>query len=357
MALTDLGIRPIHSNALILLERPGLEAARIVRQDRERFRIQTASNSISGEVSGRYRNNATRSSDFPVVGDWVAVVARPSAGTATIHNLLPRFSSFSRKVAGDNTEEQLVAANVDSVFLVSGLDHDFNVRRIERYVTLAWNSGALPVIVLNKTDVAGDLDEKIISVEEVASGVDIVGVSAVTGEGFSELRKYLKPGETVALLGSSGVGKSTIVNSLLGEDRLRTAEVRGDDSRGRHTTTSRELFLIPDGGILIDTPRMRELQLWADEESLQGSFSEIGELASNCRFSDCRHESEPGCAIREALERGELSIDRHQSFLKLQKEIAYLDRRKSDSNYEERRHDRALGRMYKDVQRHNRKNK
>jgi len=357
MALTDLGFKQLHSDALISLGRSDLEAARVVRQDRDRFRIQTQAETLTAEVSGRYRHDAKRSSDFPVVGDWVAATTRTDEGAATIHHLLPRISSFSRKAAGDTTEEQLVAANVDSVFLVSGLDRDFNVRRIERYVTLAWNSGARPVIVLNKTDLADDLAAHVRSVEDVAAGVDIIPISAVTGEGLDLLRQYVNRGETVALLGSSGVGKSTIVNSLLGEERLHTAEVREDDSRGRHTTTRRELIILPDGGILIDTPGMRELQLWADEESLQNSFSEIDELASNCRFSDCKHKTEPGCAIRDALEQGELSVERHQSYLKLRKEIAYLDRRKSESNYEERRHDKALGRMYKDVQRHNRKNK
>ncbi len=356
MKLRDLGWQPFFSQALDDLAEPDFVPARVARQDRQRYLVFGEAGELVAEVSGKMREAAHARVDFPAVGDWVAVRPRPDEGAATIHALLPRKSRFSRKVAGVTTEEQVVAANVDSVFLVSGLDHDFNLRRIERYLTLAWNSGAVPVIVLNKADLCDDLDGRLVAVEAVAMGIDILAVSAKAGEGLDALRAYLGRGQTVAFLGSSGVGKSTLVNRLLGEDRMQTAEVREDDGRGRHTTTFRELILVPGGGVMIDTPGMRELQLWADEESLHAAFADVEALAADCRFRDCAHDTEPGCAVRAALATGDLDAGRFHSYLKLSKELAYLARRQGETAiYEERKHDKALGRMYKEVQRHNRK--
>jgi ribosome biogenesis GTPase len=229
---------------------------------------------------------------------------------------------------GGKTDEQVLAANIDTVFLVSGLDGDYNVRRLERYVTVAWDSGAVPVIVLNKADLRDDIEEVVEEVESVAFGVPVLALSAAENTGMEQLTEYIKPGKTAAFLGSSGVGKSTLINRLLGEEKLKTTEVREDDQRGRHTTTHRELLLLPEGGIVIDTPGMRELQLWADDEGLSRTFPDIEALFEQCRFRDCTHNSEPGCAVKQALDDGSLDRKRYQNYLKLQKELKHLSTRK-----------------------------
>ena len=302
----------------------GLEPARVAREDRERYLVLCASGECPAEISGRFRHDATRRWDYPAVGDWVAVSRAAPGDPRTIRAVLPRTSAFVRKVAGETTEEQVVAANAETVFVVAGLDGDFNPRRLERYVTASRDSGAEPVIVLNKADLAEDLEARIAEVEQVAPGVAVVSVSAREGSGLEALAPWLKPGRTVALLGSSGVGKSTLVNALLNDERQDTAAVRESDSRGRHTTTRRELIVLPVGALLVDTPGMRELQLWADEASLDSAFPDLDALAAGCRFRDCRHESEPGCAVLAAVEGGELSPERLEGWRKLQRELRWL---------------------------------
>jgi ribosome biogenesis GTPase len=238
--------------------------------------------------------------------------------------VLPRSSVFVRKVAGETTVEQIVAANVDTLFLVSGLDGDFNPRRIERYLTAAWESGAEPVVVLNKADVASDLESSIEEVRNVAIGVPIAAVSALERAGLEALEPWLAPGRTVALIGSSGTGKSTLINALLGEERQATGAVREDDSRGRHTTTHRELVPLPGGALLLDTPGMRELQLWGDPSSVDGAFADVAAVAERCRFRDCTHGNEPGCAVLEEVTTGALSMERLESWRKLQRELRWL---------------------------------
>ena len=302
---------------------------RVTLEHQKIYRVSTAEDEILARVRGRLRHLADRRDRFPAVGDWVAVSPAPeAAGEGAIEALLPRRSRFSRKVAGETTEEQVVAANIDTVFLVSGLDHDFNLRRIERYLTTAWNGGARPVIVLNKADLAADLPAMVAEVEAVASGAPIHVMSSKRGEGVDALLAYLAFGQTVAFLGSSGVGKSTLINRLRGDERQRTAEVRESDSRGRHTTTHRELLELPGGGLLIDTPGMREMQLW--EGSLEDAFADIHALAAGCHFRDCRHTTEPRCAVATAAENGGLDPARLASFRQLQRELDVQARRQDE---------------------------
>ncbi len=296
---------------------------RVAREDRDRYIVLTAAGATPALLTGRFRHEARARADLPAVGDWVMARTEPN-GPATISALLPRASAFMRKVAGETTEEQVVAANVESVFLVCGLDNDFNARRIERALTAAWESGAQPVVILNKADLVADCDSIVAETVAVAPGVPVVALSALAGQGLEALAPWLVPGHTVALIGSSGTGKSTLTNALLGEERLATGEVRETDSRGRHTTTHRELVQLPGGALLLDTPGMRELQLWGDDSGLDGAFPEMAALVERCRFSDCTHQSEPDCAVLAALAEGSLEAERLAAWRKLQRELRYL---------------------------------
>ena len=322
-SLNSLGWSLTWKHAFLEANEANGAPARVVREHRGVYALVSEAGGTLAEVSGRFRHRAQMPRDFPAVGDWVVAEQPAPSSHAVIHSVLPRRSAFVRWSAGAKSEDQVVAANVDTVFLVSGLDHDFNLRRIERYLTLAYESGAAPVIILNKADVHDDPDRARQQVEAVARGVPILLVSATAGLGLGALREALAPGKTGALLGSSGVGKSTLVNALLGHEALRTAAVREDDSRGRHTTTHRELISLPGGSVLIDTPGMRELQLVGDDASLARSFDEIVELAGQCRFKDCFHTEEPGCAVQAALADGRLDMERYESYLRQRKEIRH----------------------------------
>ncbi len=302
----------------------GLVLARVAVSHRDRYRLLTEAGELDAEPAGKLQYAARGPLDLPVTGDWVA--ARPvSPGEAIVEAVLPRRTLFSRRAAGRREEEQPVAANIDLVFLVSGLDGDFNLRRVERYLTLAAASGAEAVIVLNKADLCSDVARCVAEAESVAGGVPVVACSAAAGT-VESLTAFLAPERTVALLGSSGAGKSTIVNRLLGEERFRTGAVRDSDSRGRHTTTHRELVALPQGGALIDTPGMRELQLWASDEDVDQVFDDVASLAAGCRFGDCSHNGEPGCVVDEALARGALDPARLASYRKLQAEAQRHER-------------------------------
>jgi ribosome biogenesis GTPase len=320
----------------------GLVPGRVSVQHRGAWDVLTAGGELRCDVLGRLHHDAGSPADLPAVGDWVAVAPRAREGAGTIRAILPRRTKFSRKTAWQAAEEQVLATNVDVVFIVTSLNEDLNVRRLERYLTLAWESGARPVIVLTKADLVAEPEPLVAEVEAVASGVPVITVSSRTGAGLDDVRAYLRPGVTIALLGSSGVGKSTLVNTLAGEELLETREIR-DDGRGRHTTTRRELVPIAGGGLLIDTPGIRELQLWVADEGLGEAFEDVTGLFHECRFRDCAHETEPGCAVRAALDDGTLAPTRWESYRKLQRELAALERRLDKrAAAEERRRWKAL---------------
>ena len=324
MRLEELGWTSREAEAFRPFAARGLRPARIVVGYGAAFRVYLDEEETLAEVAGRLRHTAHTRRDLPAVGDWVAVRWAARGTRATIQGILPRRSVFSRKAAGDETSEQILAANVDIAFLVSGLDRDYNPRRIERYLAMTRESGAAPVVVLNKTDVAADLPAHIDEVTAIAGGAPVHAISSKLRQGFDALTPYLQPGHTVALLGSSGVGKSTLINQLLGEERQMTRDVRESDQRGRHTTTYRELVPLPGGALLIDTPGMRELQLWDATEGVHETFDDIAELAPGCRFKDCRHDAEPRCAVKHAVAEGRLSADRLANYHKLQAELASL---------------------------------
>ncbi len=331
--LEDFGWNPFFQEHFQTLKISDSVPARVVSESKGSFQVYSQRGELTAKISGKMRYHAGEEKLYPAVGDWVVVKPLINEHKGIIHAVLPRKSKFSRKVAGERTEEQIVSANVDTIFVVSGLDggRNLNLRRIERYLTLAWNSGASPVIVLNKVDLCPDVDIYIRSIEDIAPGISIHPVSAKKRIGLDALRNYLTIGSTAAFLGSSGVGKSALINALLGVGKLETGEVRDDDRMGRHTTTKRELILLPGGGIVIDTPGMREIQMWAGEEDLQGAFHDIEMLAKQCHFVDCSHNAESGCAVKAAIDRGELDPARLDSYQKLQNELKYLASREEHS--------------------------
>ena len=348
-ALRRYGWDAHYESSFVSLWKEGFEPGRVLEENRQRFRVYTARGEIWAEVSGRFRFKAVARESFPSAGDWVALRPLPAENRAIIEAVLPRKSQFIRKAAGKQTEAQVVGANMDWVFIMMSLNHDFNLRRLERYLVLAWESGASPVVILSKSDLCDDKEAAVATIRKEALGVPIHAISALTGEGLEELRDYLAEGKTIALLGSSGVGKSTLVNEFLGKPSLKTQPIRAHDDRGRHTTATRQLYLLLGGALVLDTPGMRELQLWEGEDGVQMAFEEIEIQASQCRFRDCAHQHEPGCAVREALAAGTLNKERFQSYEKLKREMKYLIRRQ-DGRAErlERQRWKKLSRLAKD---------
>jgi ribosome biogenesis GTPase len=353
-ALSDLGWSSFFAEQVDADgEKRALVPARVAGQERGLYRLWTEAGEWCGEVAGRLRFDAVERGGLPAVGDWVLAKPPVGAGRATLHRILARRSRISRKVAGERIEEQVLAANIDTIFLMTSLNRDFNARRIERALTMAWESGARPVVLLSKADLAEDPAAWSRETASVAVGVPVHVTSAITGEGLDDVRQHLPPGSTAVLIGSSGVGKSTLINALVGGGQLRTAAVREHDDRGMHTTTSRQMLRVPGGGLLVDTPGLREMQLWDSGTGLARAFVDIESLSGPCHFADCRHESEPGCAVRQAVETGVLSRDRLSSYHKLRREQAFLDRKRdprllSEEQRKWRATHKALRRFYKD---------
>lgn len=329
MNLTELGWNTAYENAFNEYKVQGYLPGRIFAEYKNFYKVIYEGGELLAEISGKLQYAAELQQDLPAVGDWVAIAPRQNESRGTIHHILPRKSKFSRKAAGTNTREQIVAANIDTVFIVNSMNNDFNPRRIERYLLLAWESGAGPVIVLSKSDLCENPQKMTAEAEAVAMGVPVHAISTYQGTGILELQQYFKPGSTVALLGSSGVGKSSIINYLLGEEVQKVQELRNDGQKGKHTSTHREMFILPHGGLIIDTPGMREIQLWDADGGLQEAFEDIEAAAANCFFRDCKHEKEPGCAVREAIENGIIEEERLESYKKLEKELRYLEKKQS----------------------------
>jgi ribosome biogenesis GTPase len=308
------------------------------------YRLYIDGAEIEAVAAGRLKHRAASRSELPAVGDWVAVRKRDDEDRGSIQAVLPRRSKFSRKVAGAVTDEQVVAANVDVVFLVMACDNDFSVRRMERYILLARESGSAPVILLTKPDLSADVAAQVADLRAIAGDLPVHVLSPKRGEGIDQVGGYLRAGRTGALLGSSGVGKSTIINRLVGADLLKTREVRESDSKGRHTTTHRELVKLPEGGLIIDTPGMRELQLWDVGEAVKEAFDDIEALALRCHFSDCRHRDEPRCAVKAAVAEGRIPASRLESYRKLQAELAHLAVQQDErARLEDKRQSKVMG--------------
>jgi ribosome biogenesis GTPase / thiamine phosphate phosphatase len=328
VTLENLGFSPALAAAFAETSFAGGEPGRVSSSHTHVYRVMTADGERLAEISGRLRHTARGTGDYPAVGDWVVFQPRVAEERGFIHAVLPRRTAFVRRAPADREADyQVLAANLDTVFLMAGLDRDFNPRRIERGLILAWESGARPVVLLNKTDRAPDAEGQKATVVSGSPNVPVHLLSARHGTGIEALAPYLGPGQTVVLLGSSGVGKSTLVNHLLGVERQRIGAVREIDQRGRHTTTHRELVVLPTGGLLIDTPGLREIQLWGGGDGLEATFSDLVDLGQGCKFRDCAHGQEPGCAVRAATEDGRLAPQRLASYHKLQAELRHLSLR------------------------------
>jgi ribosome biogenesis GTPase len=310
--------------------KPHVQPGRVFIEFNYLFRVYLAGGEVEAMLAGRMKHHAESRSELPAVGDWVVVRQRPEDERGTIVAVLPRRSRFSRKAAGQVTDEQVVAANVNVVFIVMALDDDFSVRRLERYLLLARDSGAAPVTLLTKPDLSDDVPARLAEVIALTGDTPVHVLSPKFNEGIEQVAHYLTPGRTGALLGSSGVGKTTIINRLVGDEARKTRDVRGADSKGRHTTTNRELVVLPNGGLLIDTPGMREIQLWDVGTAVSETFDDVEQLARGCHFTNCRHRDEPRCAVKAAVEQGQLAADRLDSYVKLQEELAFLTRQQDE---------------------------
>jgi len=348
MDLTKLGWNAERDEQFAPYLAKGFIPARVAVEDKHFYRVWTAEAELSAQVTGKFIHESRRDhSVLPKVGDWVAIKLIPNEDKATIHAILPRRTQISRKTSGRNTAAQILATNIETVFLVTAADPTFNAARLERMLVMGHESGARPVIILNKIDLCDDLEAKLAEATRAAGDALVLAVCALSGRGIKKLAALIKPGDTVAFIGTSGVGKSSLINQLYGEDLMPTIEVREQDSKGRHTTSWREMICLPKGGVVIDTPGMREFHLWGAGEGTKETFPEIEALAAGCHFRDCTHTKEKNCAVLAALATGILPRDRHESFVKLQLETSYLREAKKRAGWQDRRSsDRVAHRVF-----------
>lgn len=357
MSLESLGWNASLAQKYQNLLASGFKPARVIAEHKEAYRVHDGDQTYWGEISGKLLYQSASSADFPKIGDWVAITAVDQT-LAVIHTVLPRQTILSRKKAGDTTEEQIIAANIQVVFIVMGLDQNFNLRRLERYLTTVQTMQARPVIVLNKTDVCSDLSEKLQQVEALASNHPIISLSALDPHQVQPLLNQIHSGETAVLVGSSGVGKSTLINALLGEKIQNVQSVRKGDEQGKHTTSHKTLFILEGQRCFIDTPGMRELQLWQDGSSLEKAFPDIDVLAGQCQFKNCSHTQDKGCAIQSALIDGSLDEKRFKNYLKLKKELLYLETKIDEKKARQVKQDtKKLHSYYRKVIRHKNKDR
>lgn len=338
MSLAKLGWNDALESAFAPHRAAGLVPARVAVEDKHHFRVWTADAELTAQVTGRLLHAARGDKSLlPKVGDWAAVKLLPGEDKAVLHALLPRRTRLSRKVTGRETEEQILATNIDTAFVVVAADASFNPARLERMLVMVHESGALPVVALNKIDLCADLDATVAGAERVCGGADVLPVCALSGRGMKKLSALIQPGQTVIFIGTSGVGKSSLINRLYGDDIQATVEVREHDAKGRHTTTWREMIFLPGGGVVIDTPGMREFHIWLAGGGLHDAFPDIEALAARCHFRDCTHTREKKCAVQDALAAGALTRERHESFLKLQRELAYLHEAEEQRGWQDRK--------------------
>ncbi len=348
MGLTKLGWNAERDAQFAPHRAKGLVPARVAVEDKHFYRVWTAEAELSAQVTGKFIHESRRDhSVLPKVGDWVAIKLVPNEEKAMIQAILPRRTRITRKMTGRDTAEQILATNVETVFMVTAADASFNAARLERMLVMAHDSGARPVVILNKIDLCDDLDAKLAEATRVAGDALVLAACALTGRGVKKLSALIKSGDTVVFIGTSGVGKSSLINRLYGEDIQATVEVREQDAKGRHTTSWREMIFLPQGGVVIDTPGMREFHIWAAGEGAKETFPEIEALSSGCHFRDCTHTKEKNCAVLAAVAAGQLPRERYDSFVKLQLEISYLREAEKRAGWQDRRKsDRVAHRVF-----------
>lgn len=348
-SLHDLGFNSFFESELLKLEANTHLPARVIAEHKGLYKIQNQNGEFLGEISGKLRYTANSRENFPAVGDWVLIQEIQGESKCIIHSILPRKTKLSRKAPGKNTEEQILCSNLDIIFIVQPMDATFNVNRIERYLALGWESGALPIVILSKKDLCESPDLLLLEAESASIGTKVHMISSTKEEGFDAINSYLKPGITIAFIGQSGGGKSTLINKLIGKELQKTSEVREMDSKGTHTTTHRELFVL-ENGLLIDTPGLKEIQLWGNESMIEETFSDIEDYAKQCKFIDCNHETEPGCSVLAAIERGEISEDRFANYLKMKREVEFLESKMDESiKIQRKQKERKLQKMIGDI--------